>query len=166
MKRTLIIDFFLIGLLLLAIFEVVLIWLLDKAAGSPMVVFASINVFLGLFAITIGSLLILWSVWFQFSIGKGTPVPLVETQKLVVTGPYAYSRNPMTLGAAALYSGISILYGSLLVFLLVMLVFAALLTYIHKHETRELSERFGVEYLAYKDRTSFLIPVPRFWKHK
>jgi protein-S-isoprenylcysteine O-methyltransferase Ste14 len=116
MKEKLIIGVFFIGLLLLAIFELKLIWLFDKAVGLPMVVFGSINAFLGLFAITIGSLLILWSVWLQFSVGKGTPAPIVETQKLVITGPYAYSRNPMTLGAAALYLGISIRYGSVIVF--------------------------------------------------
>ena len=163
MKRKLIIGGFLIGLLLVAIFELVLIWLFEKVAGIPLVVFGLINTFIGLFAICLGSLLILWSVWVQFVVGKGTPVPFNATQKLVVTGPYACSRNPMTLGAAALYLGISIWYGSFMVFLFVLVVFAALLTYIHIHETSELSDRFGVEYLAYKEKTPFLIPFP---KHK
>jgi protein-S-isoprenylcysteine O-methyltransferase Ste14 len=39
-----------------------------------------------------------------------------------------------------------------------VIVFSALLTFIYFHETRELSERFGEEYLAYKKRTPFLLP--------
>jgi protein-S-isoprenylcysteine O-methyltransferase Ste14 len=88
-------------------------------------------------------------------------VPRVATQKLVVEGPYAYTRNPMTLGAAAFYIGISVWYGSLTAFLLVILIFGSLLTFIYFHETRELSDRFGDEYLAYRKKTPFLIPHPK-----
>jgi protein-S-isoprenylcysteine O-methyltransferase Ste14 len=158
MKAKVIIGVFFVGLLLMAIFELTLIWLFAKVVGLPMFAFGWINVILGLLSISVGSMLILWSVWVQFAIGKGTPAPMAATQKLVVNGPYAYSRNPMTLGAAALYLGISIWCGSFIVFLLVLLVFAALLTYIYIHETRELSDRFGVEYRAYKKKTPFLIP--------
>ena len=163
MKAKVTISIFFVGLLLAATFELILIWCFAEGLGLPSFVYGSLNTILGLFAISLGSLLILWSVWILFSVGLGTPVPASATQKLVVNGPYAYSRNPMTLGAAALYLGISIWYKSFIVFLLVLLVFAALLTYIHIHETRELSDRFGVEYLAYKEKTPFLIP---FLQHK
>ncbi len=110
-------------------------------------------------ALTVGGFaLVGWSVRIQYVLGIGTPAPKVATQKLVTQGPYAYSRNPMTLGALLLYLGIGVWMGSGVVMLLTVIVFSALLTFIYFHETRELSERFGEEYLAYKKRTPFLWP--------
>jgi hypothetical protein len=45
MKEKLLIGVFFIGLLLLAILELKLIWLFDKAVGLPLIVFGSINYF-------------------------------------------------------------------------------------------------------------------------
>ena len=110
-------------------------------------------------ALTVGGLtLVGWSVRVQYILGKGTPAPKVATQKLVTQGPYAFSRNPMTLGALFLYLGIRVWMGSGVVMLLTVIVFSALLTFIYLHETRELTDRFGEEYLAYKMRTPFLCP--------
>jgi protein-S-isoprenylcysteine O-methyltransferase Ste14 len=110
-------------------------------------------------ALTVGGFaLVGWSVRVQYVLGKGTPAPKVATQRLVTQGPYAYSRNPMTLGALWMYLGIGAWMGSGVVMLLTVIVFSALLTFIYFHETRELTERFGGEYLAYKKRTPFLFP--------
>lgn len=161
MKNKVVIGLFLAGLLLMVILERALIWVFDELIRLPTFVYGQFNLALGLLLISIGIFLIIWSVWVQFTIGKGTPVPRVATQKLVVEGPYAYTRNPMTLGAAAFYIGISVWYGSLTAFLLVILIFGSLLTFIYFHETRELSDRFGNEYLAYRKKTPFLIPHPK-----
>lgn len=109
-----------------------------------------------------GFALVSWSVRVQYLIGKGTPAPKAPTQRLVTQGPYAHSRNPMTLGALLMYIGIGVWIGSVVVVLLTLVVFSALLTFIYFHETRELTERFGGEYLAYKQRTPFLLP--RLWR--
>jgi protein-S-isoprenylcysteine O-methyltransferase Ste14 len=109
--------------------------------------------------LTLGGLaLVIWSVRVQYVLGLGTPAPKVSTQNLVTQEPYAYSRNPMTLGALLMYLGIGIWLESRLVILLVVIVFSGLLTFIYFHETHELTERFGEEYLAYKKRTPFLCP--------
>ena len=42
--------------------------------------------------------------------------------------------------------------------ILSMIIFSILLTYIYFHETRELAERFGEDYLDYRKRTPFLFP--------
>ena len=110
-------------------------------------------------ALTMGGLaLVAWSVRVQYVLGQGTPAPKVATQRLVTQGPYAYSRNPMTLGALWMYLGIGIWMGSGVVILLTVIVFSALLTFIYFHKARELTERFGEEYLAYKKRTPFVWP--------
>jgi protein-S-isoprenylcysteine O-methyltransferase Ste14 len=108
-----------------------------------------------------GIFLVGWSISIQYTLGKGTPFPKVATQQLITTGPYAFTRNPMTLGALLLYLGIAVGLGSIPVLLLVMIIFSVLLTFIYKHETPELTERFGKEYLEYRKRTPFLIP--RCW---
>lgn len=154
LRRRVIVIFFL-GLLSMAIIAIGIGW----ACGDwGRIRFGWLNQVLGP-ALTVGGLaLVGWSVRVQYILGKGTPAPRVATQRLVTRGPYAHSRNPMTLGALWLYLGIGVWTGLGVVVLLTVIVFSALLTFIYFHETRELAERFGKEYLAYKKRTPFLWP--------
>lgn len=105
-----------------------------------------------------GVALVVWSVSIQYTLGKGTPAPKVAAQRLVTQGPYAFTRNPMTLGALLFYLGIGVWMGSGVVILLTMIVFSTLLVYIYQHETLELTERFGQAYMVYKKKTPFLWP--------
>ena len=75
--------------------------------------YGSINLWVGLLCMILGWLFANWTVKVQYSLGKGTPIPLMATQRLVVTGPYAFCRNPMTLGTAFFYAGIAVWRGSL-----------------------------------------------------
>ncbi len=120
--------------------------------------FEPINLVLGGLLIVAGWLLGMWSNYAQFTVGRGTPVPLMATQKLIVQPPYAYCRNPMALGAIVMYLGVAILFGSIGAVALVLLGAALLLTYIKCVEEKEMEIRFGQEYLEYKQRTPFLIP--------
>jgi protein-S-isoprenylcysteine O-methyltransferase Ste14 len=107
-----------------------------------------------------GWLLALWTIYVQFTLGRGTPVPVMATQELLVEPPYAYSRNPMALGAILAYLGASVAAGSAGAALLVGAAAGALLTYIRLFEEREMVARFGEAYLAYRRRTPFLLPGP------
>ncbi len=122
------------------------------------------NRVLGWPLIVTGWLFAIWSVYALFTRGRGTPVPLMATQKLVVQRPYSYCRNPMALGAIGMYLGIALVAGSIGAGLLVLLSAALLLLYIKWGEEREMTARFGQEYLAYKQRTPFLIP--RLWARR
>ena len=150
-----VIIIFSLALLSLVVFEVSIGRLLG---GWGQFSFHWWNQILAVVMIISGIVLIVWSISIQYTLGKGTPFPKVATQRLITSGPYAYTRNPMTLGALLLYLGIAIGIGSIPVILLVLIIFSALLTFIYNHETRELTERFGEEYLAYRKRTAFLIP--------
>ncbi|KAF0106751.1 MAG: protein-S-isoprenylcysteine O-methyltransferase-like protein [Anaerolineaceae bacterium] len=153
--RRRVIALFFLGLLSMAMLALGIGW---ACADWGRIRFGWLNQALGP-ALTVGGLaLVGWSVRIQYILGKGTPAPKVATQRLVTQGPYAHSRNPMTLGALLLYLGLGVWMGSGVVMLLTVIVFSALLTFIYMHETRELSERFGEEYLAYKKRTPFLFP--------
>lgn len=105
-----------------------------------------------------GLALVSWAVYTQYTLGRGTPAPAVATKMLVTQGPYAYSRNPMTLGALVMYLGIGFWLGSGIVIALCVVVFIILLRFIYVHETQELAQRFGKPYQEYRERTPFLFP--------
>lgn len=154
LRRRVVISFFL-GLLLMAGIAMGIGWACDDWARLRL---GWLSPALGS-VLTVGGLaLVGWSVRIQYIVGRGTPAPLVATQRLVTQGPYAYTRNPMTLGALVMYLGIGIGMGSGVVIALIFAVFGALLAYIYVHETRELAERFGNAYIEYKARTPFLLP--------
>jgi len=101
----------------------------------------------------------LWSVYTQLTLGKGTPFPLAPTQKLVTTGPYAFCRNPITLGVTVYYTGVALMIGSSSALALTLLFLLFSIVYIKLIEEKELEMRFGKEYKEYKRKTPFLIPL-------
>lgn len=153
--RQRVIALFFLGLLFMAFIAIAIGWVSRDWWPIPL---GWLNQAFGFVLIAGGLALVIWSVSIQYTDGKGTPAPKVATQRLVKHGPYAYTRNPMTLGALIMYLGIGFWIGSGIVIILTVLVFSGLLTYIYFHETQELSERFGDEYLEYKKRTPFLLP--------
>jgi len=114
----------------------------------------------------LSALLILPSLTFAVwsTIGRGTPVPLMATQKLITQPPFSYCRNPMALGTIGMYLGVAVLFRSWGAVMVVLLGAAALLTYVKLVEEKEMAARFGEEYLEYKRQTPFLIP--RFGKRR
>ena len=86
---------------------------MDTWFHLPRYRYGSINLWVGLFCMILGWLFANWTIKAQFSLGRGTPIPLMATQSLVIAGPYAFCRNPMTLGTAVFYIGIAIWIGSL-----------------------------------------------------
>ena len=56
--------------------------------------------------------------------GLGTPAPLAPTQKLVVTGPYRYVRNPMYVSILAIILGQAFLFGDIRLIVLAGLAWA------------------------------------------
>jgi protein-S-isoprenylcysteine O-methyltransferase Ste14 len=65
----------------------------------------------------------------------------------------------MTLGTIMAYGGIAILIGSFTALLAVALFAAILIGYLKIIEEKELQMRFGNEYIEYKKKTPFIIPI-------
>ncbi|MBN1762072.1 MAG: isoprenylcysteine carboxylmethyltransferase family protein [Methanomicrobia archaeon] len=150
-----------LGILFVVIIPLILLVLpsyIDRWLNIPRLIFEPINLTVAIFLILSGLIFAIWSIQVQFKMGKGTPAPLMPTQKLVVTAPYIYCRNPMAFGTIILYFGIVVFTGSLSSFVLLALMTLALLMYIKFVEEKELEARFGQEYAEYKKRTPFLIP--------
>ncbi len=138
----------------------VVIWGAKIDAGvqlAPMLP-APFHIPLALLLMLPSGLFAIWSIYAQFTIGRGTPVPLMATQKLIIQPPFSYCRNPMVLGTIGMYLGVAVLFRSWGSVVVVLLGAAALLTYVKLVEEKEMAARFGEEYLEYKRQTPFLIP--------
>ena len=139
-------------------FTIIVSSYIDQRLRLPKFQYGLINPVVGLLFMIIGWLFANWTVKVQFSSGRGTPIPLMATQRLVVKEPYTYCRNPMTLGTTLFYLGVAIWPGSFSAIGLGLIYPVGILIYIKLIEEKELEERFGSEYLEYKRRTPFLIP--------
>jgi protein-S-isoprenylcysteine O-methyltransferase Ste14 len=135
--------------------------ILDQILQLPRFVYGFMNPIVGLPLIGAGLFFALWSIQSQFTVGKGTPAPMMPTRKLVALGPYSYCRNPMTFGTLLSYLGVGVWIGSASAVCLTSFFAILLVTYIKVVEERELELRFGEEYLQYKRGTSFIMPRPR-----
>ena len=108
--------------------------------------------------VVIGLALMLWSVS-RFVLARGTPVPFNPPPTLVTTGPYGYTRHPMTTGAILAIIGLGIGFQSLTVIcLLVPLLIALLAWEVRAFEEPQLQRRFGDAYLEYQKRVPMIFP--------
>lgn len=149
------------GIFLLGILPAALVYFshrLDEQFGLPHLAFGVFNVMLGCVFILMGLLLGWWAVYVQFTVGRGTPVPVMATQQLIIQKPYNYCRNPMALGAIVAYLGVAVLTGSISAIVLVLIGAILLLGYIKLLEEKEMELRFGEVYQKYRKETPFIIP--------
>ena len=137
---------------------------LDSLLHLPSFFFGLSNYIAGGAMILYGLFFGWWSIGIQLFEANGTPLPMMPTQKLLISGPFQYCRNPMTFGTIWAYAGIGVMVGSLAALLAVAFFAGFLITYIKRVEEHELSIRFGQEYLDYKASTPFLFP--RFGRRK
>jgi len=83
----------------------------------------------------------------------GTPVkPFERSTRLVLEGPYRYTRNPMYLGMVVVLSGVAIRLGTLSPFVVPLLFAHFIQTRFIVHEEAMMERLFGTEYLAFKTR--------------
>ena len=98
-----------------------------------------------------------WTI-ILFARARGTQVPMAPTQELVVTGPYAITRNPMVTGAIFMVLGLACFFNSLAFLGIGMIIPVHYLIYVKFFEERELEARFGEAYKKYKQNTPFILP--------
>jgi protein-S-isoprenylcysteine O-methyltransferase Ste14 len=119
----------------------------------------SIEYLLSIVALVFGLFMLSWTAFFQWTKGKGTPVPNAPTQHLVISGPYQLCRNPIELGAIFYYLGVGTLYAGIEIGIICFLLGFIVGSTYHKYiEEKELETRFGDEYREYKKKTPFLFP--------
>ena len=131
---------------------------IDSTLMLPQFDFAWFNALVGILLILTGGAVAIWTITVQYKYARGTPLPMMATQNLLVDGPFYYCRNPMSLGTIVMYSGIAVWIGFFTALLVVMFLSLILLSYLWKVEEVELVMRFGEEYSNYRDRTPFILP--------
>ncbi|TFF92815.1 MAG: isoprenylcysteine carboxylmethyltransferase family protein [Promethearchaeota archaeon] len=122
-----------------------------------------INLILGVLFIIIGVFFGAWSNYTLVKKGNGSPVPAkrTKTKKLVTSGPYKYSRNPMIFGTILIWLGLGFILNSFSFTIFSTLILSISLYLVVKFwEEKNLEERFGEDYKHYKNRVSFIIPLP------
>ena len=87
---------------------------------------------------------------------------LEKNQRLSMSGPYAYTRNPLYLGSALMGVGFGLAGGSWILGLALVVFFAALYWPVMRREEEFLRNEFGDDY----DRYARSVPLffPRFRK--
>ena len=111
---------------------------------------------LGLVKLTLGLGL---AVWARVHLAdQWTAIPAVnEETRLIRTGPYKYLRHPIYAGVLGGIWGTAVIFGNMLLFFLLLLVFVGFLIKAH-YEERLLEDELGEEYMEYKKGTKMLIP--------
>lgn len=119
---------------------------------------------IGLMLMAAGLSLVVMTVRFFVTIGKGTLAPWDPTRRLVVTGVYRYVRNPMISGVLMILFGEAIALRSpgVLRWATGFLVLNAL--YIPLIEEQGLVRRFGEQYVEYRRNVPRWIPRLTPWK--
>ena len=88
----------------------------------------------------------------QFLLSKNTLVTIMPANSLQTNGIYNITRNPMYMGLAIVYLGISCLIGNWWNIILFPLLLLLIQEYMIKREEKYLERRFGQAYLAYKSK--------------
>jgi protein-S-isoprenylcysteine O-methyltransferase Ste14 len=135
---------------------------LDRRLGLLPLRIGPVNRILGGLLTVPGFSLGFCAIGVQLTRGRGTPLPVMPTHELLTEGPFRYCRNPMTLGTILAYLGVAVAVRTVAGTAIVLSLAASLMVYLKGLEERELAERFGEAYLAYKRETPFIIPrLPR-----
>ena len=115
----------------------------------------------GVSLIALGAGIYLFCGWeFAFR-GKGTPAVWDPPQKLVLTGLYQYTRNPMYLGIGLLLLGEAVLFESWILLGYAILVGAGFHLFVIYYEEPALARKFEVKYEVYRVRVPRWLPFPR-----
>ncbi|MHA1231079.1 MAG: methyltransferase family protein [Candidatus Helarchaeota archaeon] len=85
--------------------------------------------------------------------------------KLIKTGIYKYTRNPLYFGSSLTFFGCFFIL-QLTFILILSIIFTVHLYFIAKWEEKELEKRFGDEFIEYKKSVPFFIPYPKRQKKK
>lgn len=92
------------------------------------------------------------SAFLTFRVKKTALNPNDKSSKLVVSGPFKLSRNPMYVGMFLMLLGISIFLGNL-AGMLISMVFALVINQIViPFEERDMEKTFGKQFIEYKSK--------------
>lgn len=119
---------------------------------------------LGFVCLVAGIFLAVSTVRLFPKLGNGTPAPWDPTTKMIVTGPYAYVRNPMITGVVLILISEALMLGSLAIGIWAVVFLIINMFYFPLSEEPGLRKRFGKEYDEYCKNVPRYIPRLKPWK--
>jgi len=174
MKYLRFITGYLIGVTLFAIFIPYILILvsekLDPSVNVHLINHFSIRLWVSLPVFCLGLLFAVWSNISLFFVGKGGPTDVFNVAisprslKLVVTGPYRFSRNPMVFGAMCIYFSIAVFINSFTDLIFLVVLIPLIILYLKKTEEKRLTRDFGDEFLRYKASVAMVVPFLKIRK--
>ena len=111
-----------------------------------------------------GLLLAVSTIRLFSKIGNGTLAPWNPTSKLIVSGPYAYVRNPMITGVVLILTGEALMLSSWAIGIWAIVFLIINMFYFLLSEEPGLRKRFGKEYEEYCKNVPRYIPRLTPWK--
>jgi protein-S-isoprenylcysteine O-methyltransferase Ste14 len=114
--------------------------------------------------IAVGLVFVVWTIALFGLRGRGTLAPWDPPEKLVITGPYRFVRNPMIAGVALILVGEALLFAAPEIGIWWMLFVFANALYIPLKEEPALLERFGDEYARYVRNVPAFAPRSSAWR--
>ena len=96
--------------------------------------------------------------------GRGTPSPVLQTERLVVGGDYRFVRNPMYLGVIGAILGQAMIFGSLSLLVYALAVWAIMATFVRWYEEPLLQNRYGEQYERYRRGVRAWVPRLHPWQ--
>jgi protein-S-isoprenylcysteine O-methyltransferase Ste14 len=128
-------------------------WALNRRYPLPLMAATreAIGSTAGWAALVLGFLISLWGMW-TFRLARTAIVPIAPATKIVDSGPYRFSRNPMYLGMSLMLLGGSLLTNNFWMLLTLPLALLLLYRLVIKREEAYLLSAFPVEYGAYRAR--------------
>jgi protein-S-isoprenylcysteine O-methyltransferase Ste14 len=139
-------------------------WLLSRWRLEPPLLGLSALRYFGIVLIVAGLPVLLDSFRrFAFQ-GRGTPAPVLPTERLVVTGLYRYVRNPMYVAVLSIVCGQGLLLGNARILAYAAIVWVAFHVFVVGYEEPTLRRTFGAEYMAFCANVPRWLPRLRPWR--
>lgn len=107
------------------------------------------------------SVLGLASAFFMVRDGAGTPIPLDQTNRLVISGPYSIVRNPMAIAGIGQGLCVAIFFQSLHLVVYALLGAIVWHVLVRPIEERDLESRFGEAFIQYRNSVRCWLPIKR-----
>jgi protein-S-isoprenylcysteine O-methyltransferase Ste14 len=128
-------------------------WILGTKANIPVVQSWRFYQSSGTLLFVIG-LAVMLNCILSFAVkGRGTLSPADPTKRLVITGLYRFSRNPMYIGVMMILIGEAIFFQSVNLWIYLVVVCIGFNMFILLHEEPRLRRDFGEEYNRYCQKT-------------
>ena len=112
----------------------------------------NLSLLLGLIVLIL-SLGVITYAFRELNNNETTYIPDGEPEKLVSSGPFSFSRNPIYLGMAGVLLAIAFLLQSLSALLIPILFISIIQNTWIPHEEKKLEEIFGEEWITYSEKT-------------